>query len=73
MLKKKRGKEEEKKETLCKFSAGLHDEACAMGYSEGIRFKVLLKRFIQPVQKHGTRNDDNEIKLHVGQRRAASK
>lgn len=37
------------------------------GYSSGIRFKVLPKRFIQRGSKARRRGrDDNEIKLHVG-------
>lgn len=56
-----------KKKTLCKFSGGLRDGAWgARGVStDGIRFKVLLKRFTRHGSKARTGND-NEIKLHVG-------
>lgn len=56
-----------KKKTLCKFSGELRDGAWgARGVpADGIRFKVLIKRFTRHGSKARTGND-NEIKLHVG-------
>lgn len=58
---------EKKKKTLCKFSGELRDGAWgARGVpADGIRFKVLIKRFTRHGSKARTGND-NEIKLHVG-------